>query len=109
MEYRLIAQTRDIPDGAKKKVMLDQKALLLTNIHGTFYAIDDRCPHMGGSLSAGKLEGDRVICPKHGTMFDVKTGKVTQNGKIAFIKLNVSDVRTYPVKVEGENILIGIE
>ena len=109
MEYKLIARTSEMPEGAKKKVTLDDKALLLTNVHGTFYAIDNRCPHMGGSLYDGKLEGDHVACPKHGTIFDVKTGKVIQNGKIAFIKLNVDGVRAYPVKVEGTDILVGIE
>lgn len=109
MEYIKAAQTSEVPDGAKKRIALDDRILLLTNLHGQYYAIDNKCPHMGGSLFDGKLEGDRIICPKHGTTFDVKTGKVVQNGKIAFIRLNVSDVNAYPVKVEGTDILIGME
>lgn len=109
MDYIKAAQTGDIQEGAKKRIDLDGRVLLVTNIQGKYYAIDNKCPHMGGSLFDGKLEGERIICPKHGTAFDVKTGKVIQNGKIAFIKLNVSDVRAYPVKVEGTDILIGME
>jgi len=109
MEYVKVAQTTEVMDGAKKRIDLGDRVLLVTNIHGQYYAMDNRCPHMGGSLYDGKLEGDHIICPKHGTVFDVKTGKVVQNGKIAFIKLNVSDVNAYPVKVEGTDILIGME
>jgi 3-phenylpropionate/trans-cinnamate dioxygenase ferredoxin component len=109
MKYMKIAQTGEVPEGTKKKVILEDKVLLLTNTHGTFYAIDNRCPHMGGSLFDGKLEGDHITCPKHGTVFDVKTGKVIQNGKLAFFKLSVNDAKSYPVKVEGADILVGIE
>ena len=109
MTYIKVGQTGTMQAGAKRKVTLNGKTLLLTYIQGNYYAIDDRCPHMGGSLSAGELEGDRITCPKHGTSFDVKTGKVVQNGKVAFFKLNVRDAHTYPVKVEGTDILVGID
>ncbi|NLA87005.1 MAG: hypothetical protein GX847_06940, partial [Clostridiales bacterium] len=47
--------------------------------------------------------------PKHGTAFDVRTGKVSVNGKLLFIKLKVVDVQSYPVKIEGSDILIGVD
>ncbi|MDD3213950.1 MAG: Rieske 2Fe-2S domain-containing protein [Eubacteriales bacterium] len=109
MQYSKVAVTTDIPPGGRKKVMLKDRALLLTNIDGEYFAIDDRCPHMGGSLYEGKLEGDTVICPKHKTVFSVKTGKVLKNGSIAFIRLNVADTRAYTVKIEGSNILVGTD
>jgi len=109
MEYVKVAQTGEVKPGEKKKVTADGKVLLLTNIGGTYYAIDNKCPHIGGSLYDGILEGDTITCPWHGTVFDVKTGKTIKGGKIAFMNLKVKDDRAYPVKAEGEDILVGIE
>ena len=109
MQYTKALRTDEVKEGEKRKVTLGDKVLLLTNVHGEYHAIDDRCPHMGGSLFEGVLNGDTIRCPRHGTMFDVKNGKVVQNGKILFIPLKVSDTRVYPVKVEGPDILIGMD
>jgi len=109
MQYVTASQTADIKPGEKKKVKLGDKVLLLTNVQGVYHAIDDRCPHMGGSLYEGVFKDSTITCPRHGTSFDVTSGKVVKSGKIAFIRLNVSDTRAYPVKVEGSDILIGID
>lgn len=93
--------------GEKKKVTIDDKVLLLTQIGDTYHAIDNRCPHMGGSLYDGILDGNTIT--KHGSVFDVRTGEVVQSGKIAFIRVKVRDTHVYPVIVEGTDILVGIE
>ena len=109
MRYVKIAQTSEIKDGEKKKVQAGDKVLLLTQMGDTYYAIDNRCPHMGGSLYDGVLNGSTVTCPRHGSVFDVRTGAVIQRGKLAFIQVKVGDVHAYPVKVEGTDILADIE
>ncbi len=109
MEYVKVAQTTELPPGSKKKISLGNKDILLTNFEGTYYALDNRCPHMGGSLFDGKLEGNHIICPKHGSVFDVKTGRVVERGSILFIKVKVDDLHQYPVKIEGTDLYIGIE
>lgn len=109
MRYIKVAQAGELKAGEKKKATADGKTVLLTNIGGTYYAIDNKCPHMGGSLFDGNLEGDTITCPWHGSVFDVKTGKLIKNGKIAFMNLKVKDDRAYSVKIEGDDILIGIE
>ena len=109
MQYVKVAQTSEVKDGEKKEITLDNKVLLLTNIQDTYYAIDNKCPHMGGSLYEGKLEGYTITCPKHGSVFDVRSGEVIKNGKIVFIKVKVENTQTYPVKIEGTDILVGIE
>ena len=53
---------------------IDGLELAVFNVDGTYYAIDDSCPHAGGSLFAGKLEGRYVSCPNHGLRFDLATG-----------------------------------
>jgi len=109
MNFIKAAQTSELTAGNKLKVTLEDKTILLTNINDTYYAIDNKCPHMGGSLADGKLEGENIVCPKHGSVFSVKTGKFVSPGKLLFMKVNTHDTKSYPVKVEGTDILVGIE
>jgi len=109
MEFKLIAQTSELPNGKKKKVVFEDREILLVNIDDSIYAVDNKCTHMGGSLYDGNLDGYSIICPRHGSGFDVRTGKLTQTGKMLLIKVKAKDLHTYPVKIEGTDILIGIE
>lgn len=109
MEYRIIAQTNELANGDKKKIVYNDQEILLVNIEGTFYAIDNKCPHMGGSLSDGNLDGYSIVCPRHGSAFDVRTGQLTQPGKMLYIKVKPKDAHTYQVKIDGLNILLEIE
>ncbi len=108
MEYVPAAKTAELSDGQKIKVVIGSKEILLANVEGAFYAVDNKCTHMGGSLVEGKLERSSIICPKHGSGFDVRTGKLSQSGKLLFVAIKAKDLQTYPVKVEGPDILIGI-
>lgn len=109
MKYVKVAKTNELNAGEKKKISLEGKEILMTNIQNSYYAIENTCPHMGGSLYEGKLNGNHIICPKHGSIFDVTTGKVIQSGKLFFLKVKVHDLHSYPIKIEGTDILLGIE
>ena len=108
MIYEKAAHADELKDGEMKKVILENNVILLANLNGTYYALDNKCPHMGGSLADGTLEGASVVCPLHGTAFDVHTGAVTKNGKLAFISIKTTNARTYPVKVEDGDVLVGV-
>lgn len=60
--------------GERTFLQVDDRFLVLFNIQGQFYAIDDRCPHQGASLFGGKLDGCTIQCGAHGLRFDVATG-----------------------------------
>lgn len=109
MEYIKAAKTDDFSGEHKKLVTVNEKKILLALVEGKYYAVDNTCTHMGGSLYNGKLDGFNVVCPRHGSTFDVRTGKLSAKGKLAFIKVSPPDIRAYPVKTEGTDILIGIE
>lgn len=109
MNYVKIADINEIPVGTKKKIEIAKGTILVVNIRGDFYALDNKCPHMGGSLGDGTLDGNTIVCPRHGATFDITTGKNLKGAKIAFIKANVKDARSYPVKVEENAILIDLE
>ncbi|NCU33460.1 MAG: non-heme iron oxygenase ferredoxin subunit [Candidatus Moranbacteria bacterium] len=105
MLYEKVAQISELKSGEKKKVSLNQKDILLVNIDDVIYAVDNKCPHMGASLVEGTLNGSQIICPKHGSAFDVKTGKVVQSGKILFINVNPKNLNVYQTKIENDDIL----
>ncbi len=109
MQYFKVAQTNEVKDGEKRIFVVNDKTFLITNIGNTYYAIDNKCPHMGGSLYEGNLDGYQITCPKHGSVFDARTGVLIKGGKIAFIKVNPNNAQAYPVKIEGTDVLIGIE
>lgn len=67
--------------------------VLVCRIAGRYYAVEDRCSHDDGPLGDGTLEGERVICPRHGAAFDVATGA-------ALSMPAVVPIRTFQVKVE---------
>lgn len=109
MGFVKVADSAELTIGGKKKVVVGGKDILLANVDGEYYAISDVCPHMGGSLSEGTLEGSIVTCPKHGAKFDVRTGKEVADAKLLFLKIKVKDDGNYPLKLEGTDILIDLD
>jgi 3-phenylpropionate/trans-cinnamate dioxygenase ferredoxin subunit len=71
--------------------------VLLCNVDGDIYAIEDVCTHDGGELDQGELEGCRIMCPRHGAFFDVTTGA-------ALTPPAVMPVATFKVRLEGNDI-----
>ncbi|HET7771638.1 MAG TPA: non-heme iron oxygenase ferredoxin subunit [Chloroflexota bacterium] len=94
----------DIPAGRVKLVFYepDDLRIAVCNVDGQYFAIEDVCTHDGGSLDQGDLEGDEIECPRHGARFNVRTGDAT-------LMPAVMPVRTFPVKIEGQTLLIGTE
>ncbi|NYF80382.1 Rieske 2Fe-2S domain-containing protein [Granulicella arctica] len=75
--------------------------ICLANLNGELSALDNLCPHRQGPLGQGWIEGEAVICPWHSWAFNLKTGKADYP---EHEKVNV-----FPLRVEGEDVLIGIE
>ena len=82
------------------------KKILLANVGGRFYAMDGLCSHMAGHLWEGKLVGTTVKCPRHGSEFDVTTGKNLKGPWLPFSK--AFDQKTYPVSLDGEDLYLEI-
>jgi 3-phenylpropionate/trans-cinnamate dioxygenase ferredoxin subunit len=100
-DFIKVAKTSDLEPGEKMLVEYDDEDVGLFNIDGEFYAVSDVCTHDDGPLVEGKLDGDCIICPRHGARFNVKTGAQTMP---AF-----APVPLYEVKIEGDDILIAPE
>ncbi len=108
MEFIRVADKAELPVNKMILVVVGGKEVLLANIDGSYYAIANKCTHLGGSLSKGSLEGSIVTCPRHGARFDVKTGQAIADAKIGFIKMGVKDEESYSIKVEGTDIYVGM-
>jgi 3-phenylpropionate/trans-cinnamate dioxygenase ferredoxin subunit len=95
-----VARAGAIPAGHMLRVVADGDPILLCNVDGTIYAIEDYCSHDGEPLGeAGELEGCRIRCPRHGATFDVTTGK-------ALTLPAVSPIATYHVRVAGDDVYL---
>ncbi len=100
MGYEKLLNTDELVAGEKAIVQLNGGKYVVVNLDGNFYVLNNRCPHLGGSLGDGDLKDGKLVCPNHGAIFDVKTGANLGNAKIAFISMKVKDVQTFPVKIE---------
>jgi nitrite reductase (NADH) small subunit len=89
----------EVPPGVVKEVEADDATYAVCNIEGTLHCINGICPHAGGPLGQGILEGNTLMCPWHGWEFDCRNG------------LSISDelkVETFPVVVENGSIFIEV-
>ena len=98
-ESHLVAKTTEIPADEAKRVIIGEHQIALFNLDGEYFATDDICTHAYASLSEGYIEDGCVECPLHAGLFDIKTGKA-QGVPVT------EDIKTFPVRVEGENIYV---
>ncbi len=88
-----------LADNENVIVDVDGTEVAIFKIDGQFFAIEDVCTHDGAEIASGELDGDEIICPRHGARFCVKTGAV----KCAPA---YEDVDTFPVRVEEGQLQI---
>lgn len=75
-QFLEVGKVDEIPDGKMKYVEVQGKEIVISNIGGKYYAMDDRCGHMNARLSMGNISSDGIVtCSFHGARFDVTTGK----------------------------------
>jgi 3-phenylpropionate/trans-cinnamate dioxygenase ferredoxin subunit len=94
-----VAKLSEIAPGSTRLVVVDSMGILLCNAGGQIYAIEDVCTHDGGPLDQGELEGECIVCPRHGATFDVRTGD-------ALTLPAVVPVMTFPVSIEGDDVFV---
>jgi 3-phenylpropionate/trans-cinnamate dioxygenase ferredoxin subunit len=80
-------------------VDVDGVAVAVFNLGGEFYAIEDVCTHDGGDLAGGEVDGDAIVCPRHGARFSIKTGEVLAPPAY-------EPIATFPVRVQDGMIQV---
>jgi 3-phenylpropionate/trans-cinnamate dioxygenase ferredoxin component len=73
-DWVTVAKVGEIVPGTHRVVDVDGASVAVFNVGGKFYAIEDVCTHDGGQLTGGTVEGDQVVCPRHGARFSIRTG-----------------------------------
>jgi len=101
MPFVKAATVAAVPDGSMLESKIGEDLYVICNVSGTLHAMDGRCPHAGGPLGQGALHGHTVVCPWHAWEFDCRNGGTDFNPRI--------QLKTFPVRVEGGDILIEVD
>jgi nitrite reductase (NADH) small subunit len=99
-QFHRLTSVADIPPGTGKELTVAGRIVALFNVDGEFHALDGVCPHAGGPLGQGTLNGTTVTCPWHGWQFNVTTGRHCLNANIQHECLTV--------KVDGDDVYVEI-
>ena len=116
-----VAHVSALTEGKGLCVKAGEVSLVLIKAAAGVHAVENKCPHLGLPLGRGKIEGDEIVCPFHGSRFNVASGENTDwvsailgakipawtSSLISFGKKPAA-LRTYPVSIEGEDVFVEI-
>lgn len=98
-EFVKIAKKSELPEtDSAAEFTVGEKTICIANVNGEYCALDNVCPHEGGPLGMGFVDGSKVVCPWHGWEIEAKTG-ANESGE---------NVKVYTLRIEGDEVLIGI-
>ena len=128
--YIDVAKATEIPPGKMKHVEVNNREIVISNVNGKYYAMNDRCGHMNALLSMGNLSYNIVTCPFHGAKFDATNGKKVEEPILTpsqemeplpktwqkymeyagqlMAHIKTYDQEIYEIKIEGDSIKIKI-
>lgn len=101
MARHKVAKASEVAPGSTRRVVADGVEILICNVDGRLFAVEDVCTHDGGPLDQGTLEGNCVVCPRHGATFDVRTGD-------ALTLPAVVPLGTFALHVEGDDVYVDV-
>lgn len=99
--FKKVASLASLPPGATLSVQVEGRSLALFHAPGGIRAVEGECTHAGAPLCEGELAGNVLTCPWHAATFDVDTGK-------ALTRPASLDLKTWPVRVEGDDVLVDL-
>jgi 3-phenylpropionate/trans-cinnamate dioxygenase ferredoxin component len=106
----------DLEDGEMKKIVSGSLELLVARINGEFFAVANKCPHMGGDLSQGTLNGAIITCPVHHSQFDVTNGEVIRWTDFTGFKAGISklfksprSLKTFKLEEKDGKVFMNVE
>lgn len=98
-DWVTVARIEDFDPGTHKVVDVDGANIVVFNLDGKYYAIEDVCTHDGGQLTGGEIEGDQIVCPRHGARFCIRTGA-------ALTAPAYEPASTFPVRIENGEVQV---
>lgn len=110
-----LAKADELTDGAMKRVVVGGREILLARVKNEYYAVENKCPHMGGDLSSGKLQGTVVTCPRHFSQFDIVDGRLIRWTNYSGLMLSLAKIfksprglQVYKVIRKGDSLVMEI-
>ena len=100
-KYYRIVKKGEIPEGERLIFEINDLPIVIFNVGDEFLATGDLCTHDGGQIGDGELDGDVIVCPRHGARFDIHTGK-------ALALPAVVGIPVYPIRIIDDYIEVGI-
>ncbi len=101
-EWIEVCPERELPPGGRRVVQTEIGAIAVFNLDGELFAIEDVCTHDGGELASGRIEGDEIVCPRHGARFCIRNGR-------ALTPPAYEDIDTFPVRVRDGVVQVDID
>ena len=101
-EWTRVAAADEVAPGNVRGVMAGGTPVVLANVDGSIYALEDQCSHEEYPLSDGEIEGDQLVCIYHGARFECATGRNTALPA-------VRPVRSFPVEIRDGDVFIDVE
>jgi len=94
------AKVSEVPNFGKKVVTVSGREILLINIKGSFFAVENECPHQGSPLGGAVVKDGHISCPRHGYRFNLVDGKCAEHPEFV--------LATFPVQVNGDEIQVDL-
>jgi len=98
-DWVTVCSLNELPAGSHRVVDVDGAQVAVFNLDGHIYAIEDVCTHDGGVLTGGPIEGDQIVCPRHGARFCIRDGA-------ALSPPAFEPVATFPVRLENGDVQV---
>jgi nitrite reductase (NADH) small subunit len=94
----IVAKINEVPNFGKKVVSISGREILLINVKGSFYAMENECPHQGSPMNAAVIMDGYLSCPRHGYRFSLTDGRCAEHPE--------SVLAVFPVQISGDDILV---
>lgn len=96
----IIAKISEVPNFGKKVVSVSGREILLVNVKGTIYAVENECPHQGSPMNAAIVKEGYISCPRHGYRFSLTDGQCAEHPECV--------LTIFPVHLSGDDILVDL-
>ena len=98
-EWVTVARVDELAPGGWRVADVDGAQVAVFNLDGQHYAIEDVCTHDAGQLTGGSVEGDQIVCPRHGARFCIRTGE-------ALCAPAYEPTTIFPVRIENGEVQV---
>lgn len=96
----VVAKLNEIPNLGKKQVAVNGVEIVLVNLKGQIYAVENECPHQGAPMNGAVVKDTYISCPRHGYRFELKDGSCKEHPELR--------LQTWPVRIEGDEVLVDL-